>query len=68
MRMLGLINIARRSPLFLPVLVDNVFEMIKSEILVLYFGVERNLKFISARMLINDTGMAQRPIQNDQKY
>ena len=41
--------------------------MIKSEILVLYFGVERNLKFISARMLINDTGMAQRPIQNDQK-
>jgi len=26
-----------------------------SEILVLYFGVERNLKFVSARMLINDT-------------
>ena len=60
--------IGRRTPLFLPVLVDNVFEMINSEILVLYFGVERNLKFISARMLINDTGMAQRPIQNDQKF
>ena len=68
MRKLVLMIIGRRTPLFLPVLVDNVFEIIKSEILVLYFGVERNLKFISARMLINDTGMAQRSIQNDQKF
>ena len=45
------------------VCVDDIFEMIKSEILVLYFGVERNLKFISARMLINDTGTASKQIQ-----
>lgn len=45
------------------VCVDDIFEMIKSEILVLYFGVERNLKFISARMLINDTGTALKQIQ-----